>query len=389
MESSRYSAFAETLRSKGAGAAIDQLIETLTVSGDYHRVFEAMTLKARRELGIPLILPNAGDTLSNELREKYEDQVIVACREVGGMFLRSGDIPNAHRYLSMIGETDEIAAAIERYEPAEGAIDESILEIAINRGVHPAKGLRLILERYGLCQAISTCQGILAQPTKPGVREECIRLLVRAIHEELVGRLEAEIEQREGEIPPGGSIPLLLKDRDWLFENDNYHIDTSHLSAVVRLSRLLPRCDETILAVHLCDYGRRLSDRYVYPDAAPFEKAYEDSFLYLRTVAGIDSKQGLAHFREKAEAADIEEVGTAPLETYVNLLLQTRKVSEAIEFAGKHLNRSGWHGGICPSMNELCQEAGAFETMARLAQERDDLVSFAAGLLQHSEGLRA
>lgn len=382
MNASRFDDFATTLSRSGPAAAIETMIGELERSGDYHRVFEALTLKARLEMGLPLILPNAGSQLSDEIRERYEDLVILACRHVGNLFLEKRDIANAYRYLSMIGETDGVVKAIDGYEPGEGPVDESILEIAINQGIAPLKGLRLVLDRYGLCQAITACQGILAQNTKPGIREKCIQLLIRAIHSELTARLEAEIADREGEAPPGGSIPLLLKDRDWLFENDNYHIDTSHLNSIVRLARLLPRCPETVLAVQLCDYGRRLSDRYAYPDPAPFENVYADSLIYLKAIAGIDEKQGLAHFQAKAEAAKVEEVGTAPAETYVNLLLATKRPQEAVAFAERHLNTTSWHGGICPSMNELCQQAGAFEAMARLARERDDFVSYAAGLLQ-------
>src|SRR5262249_33042441 len=148
--------------------------------------------------------------------------------------------------------------------------------------------LSLILARYGTCQGITACEQLLAQGLKQDVRNDCIRLLVRQLHRELLERLGAEIAAKEGRAPAGASVPMLLKGRDWLFEDENYHIDTSHLNAVVRLSRLLPKGEELLLAMQLCEYGQRLSQRYRYPDPPPFEDVYADTAVFLRTAAGVD-----------------------------------------------------------------------------------------------------
>lgn len=387
MQDESFDRLANTLAERGVDAAFAELVDRLGASRDFHRVFEALTLRARYDLGIPLVQTSPSSDLPAAVRDRYEQRIIEACREVGGLFLAAGDLANAHRYLSMIGELDSIRAAIDAYHPEEGARDEAVIEVALGQGVHPVKGLDLMLRRYGICQAISACQGVLGQPIPASTRSDCVRLLVRALHAELVARLAAEIQQREGggdeaSAPATASIPLLLAGRDWLFENDNYHIDTSHLNSVVRLARLLEKCPETFLAIQLCEYGRRLSERYSFPDPPPFENVYEDSLVFFKVIAGIEVDKGLAHFRAKAENGSIEEAGSLPAETLVNLLVRAGRWEEAVDYAGAKLNTVREPLGTCPTINELCQEAGRFDDMARLARARDDLVSFAAGLIQ-------
>lgn len=385
MQHESFDSLANTLAERGVTAAFAELVDRLGASRDFHRVFEALTLRARYDLGIPLVQTSPSSELPADVRDRYEQRIIEACREVGELFLAAGDLANAHRYLSMIGELDSIRAAIDAYRPEEGARDEAVIEVALGQGVHPVKGLDLMLRRYGICQAISACQGVLGQPLPASTRSDCVRLLVRALHAELVGRLAAEIQQREGgeaSAPVATSIPLLLAGRDWLFENDNYHIDTSHLNSVVRLARLLEKCPETFLAIQLCEYGRRLSERYSFPDPPPFEDVYEDSFVFFKVIAGIEVEKGLAHFRAKADNCSIEEASSLPAETFVNLLVRAGRWEEAVEYAGAKLNTVREPVGTCPTINELCQEAGRFDDMARLARARDDLVSFAAALIQ-------
>ena len=47
----------EWLRDGGPGAALDRLANDLDAAGDYRALLDAMLLKARHELGLPLIAP--------------------------------------------------------------------------------------------------------------------------------------------------------------------------------------------------------------------------------------------------------------------------------------------------------------------------------------------
>ena len=54
---------------------------------------------------------------------------------------------------------------------------------------------------------------------------------------DVVPALCADIARHgDPEPPSGATIPELIAGRDWLFEDDAYHIDVSHLGAVVRYS---------------------------------------------------------------------------------------------------------------------------------------------------------
>jgi hypothetical protein len=381
MDPAAYEEFQKTLESSGVDAALDELKRRFMEEQDAHRVFETLTLRARRDLGLPLLIRTDPAKMSPDIRQAYEDRVIEACREVGMFLLNLNRIPEAFTYFNMIGETDLVRDAIDRFESSDDDQRvEGVIDIAIGQGVHPRKGLELVLGRFGTCQAITMCEGILSHPWSIETKQACVKLLVRRLHEELTSSVAAHIAQNEKEAPATGSLTLLLKDRDWLFDNDNYHIDTSHLNAVVRFSRLLEKCEEVFLAIQLCDYGIKLSDRYRYAEPTPFENIYADSRVYLKAVTDVDVDKALEHFKVKADRANLAEVGTYPAEVYVALLELAGKSDEAISYAGRRLNDPTLGGQL--SINELCLRHNRVEKLAQLARRRDDLLSFAAAEIQ-------
>ena len=304
---------------------------------------------------------------------------MAACRDVGLALLEEGDIASAYNYLHMIDEIDPLRDYIEQAVTTPDALP-AVIDVALARGVHPARGVSLVLEHYGLCHAITACESLMSSMPSHATCA-CIATVVRATHEELTRRLRDEIVKREG-TPPVGHVRDWLDDRRWLFENDNYHLDTSHLNAVVRMARVLPQCDETHLAIDLCSYGNRLSEKYRYPDPCPFENVYADTQRYLEVIAGLGGDEHLAYFRAKADAANPLEVGTYPAEIHVHLLRSTGRIDEAIAYAEKHLNEQA--GSASSTVNEICQSAGDYEAMARLARRRGDVLSYAAALIAAS-----
>src|SRR5947199_288785 len=82
-----------------------------------------------------------------------------------------------------------IRDAIEKYNPGPDDDVQPVIEIAFQQGVHPKKGFDLILDRYGICNAITTASGM--DPNQgTEVRQHCVRRLVRSLHEQLFERIK-------------------------------------------------------------------------------------------------------------------------------------------------------------------------------------------------------
>lgn len=368
------------LREQGANAAIDQLCAVLRQRRDHARLFYALLVKKRQELGVSPIPTEPADSLPPEFHQPYEEAIRAAAREVGQLYLEDGNIPQAWLYFRMIGEPAPVAAALDRFQPSEDEDLQPIIDVAFQQAVHPRKGFDLVLDRYGTCNAITMIGGIdFGKSTD--VRTYCIGRLVRQLHRELVERVRADITHRQNFEPTGRTIPELLAGREWLFDEECYHIDTSHLSSVVQMSIHLPPGDDLRLAIELCEYGRHLSPRLQYPGDPPFENLYLDYGHYLRVLAGDNVEAGLDHFRAKVEVMDVENLGTLPAEVLVNLLLQVNRTEEALAVARRWLGSVRERPLTCPSIAELCQRAGNYQALADVAREQEDPVHFLAGLL--------
>lgn len=380
MPTELYEDLKETLTGKGPAQAIEALCESLRANKDYTNLFYALLLKKRHELGVSPVPTGASQDLPAEMHEPYEEAIRQAGRRVGQLYLDEGNIGNAWAFYRMLGETAPVNQAIEKFKPVEGEDCQSVIEIAYHQGVHPRRGFDMILERYGICSAI-TMLGGQEFAHGPEVRDYCVKKLVRALHRELIERLKAEITRTQGFEPTGKTVRELIEGRDWLFGEDFYHIDVSHLSAVVQMATHLSACEELELARELCAYGQKLSPRFQYNSDPPFENQYRDYGIYLGILAGDDVEAGLDHFRSKAEEADPETVGTYPAEVLVNLLLRLGRTHEALAVSRKYLAHAEEGRLACPNLVELCQRTGDYETLAEVAREQNNPVHYLAGLI--------
>ena len=96
------------------------------------------------------------------------------------------------------------------------------------------------------------------------------------------------------------SIAELIEGRDWLFADEAYHTDISHLSATVRYSILVSDPATLALAVDLTEYGRRLSPRLQYEGMPPFEQTFEDHRHLPRAFLGQDVDAAISHFQHES-----------------------------------------------------------------------------------------
>lgn len=380
MNPSDFDSLQEILAASGPEAAIEELCAQLRAKQDYGNLFYALLLKKRQELGVFPIPTSPASLLPVEAHAPYEEAIREAGRTVGRLFLDAGDVRRAWNYYGMLGESEPMRQALDDYETNDDERISAAIEVAFHHQVHPAKGFGWILQRYGICNAITTLSGTDLSGN-PAAREACIQQLVQALYGELRERLKTDVASREGEVAGEPGVRELIDGRDWLTAEDCYHVDVSHLTAVVQMSIHLPPGEEMDKARELCVYGSRLGQQFQYPGDPPFEDHYRDYGTYLAILAGDQVEENLDHFRRKAADADPHEVGTYPAQVLVNLFLKLDRPADALAVARQYLAGADPQQISCPTIPDLCQQAGDYQTLAEIAREQQDTVHFLAGLL--------
>ena len=362
-----FPALDELLASNDAAASLDFLIESFRASGDYGLLFEARLMKKRHELGLPLIQT---DSVPDDA---YQAAVVEAARESGRLFLAAGNIERAWPYFRAVSETQPIADAIAQLEPREGL--EGVIGIAFQEGVHPLKGLELIMAQHGMCRAI-TAFGMQAV-TKD--REKCIAFLATSLYREIVERIGRAIEAQEGALPLSHSLPELMEGRPWLFGDWDYYVDTSHLNSIIPYSVEVTDPDVLTALHELCEYGKHLSPRFHSAGNPPFENQYEAYDHYIQALLGNNVEEHIDYFRRKVQDCDAEVAGDAPARTLVKLLVTLNRPAQALDVLLRDVFEDAPYGVPVPSALQLCYQSKDFTRMAELARDRGDLLSYAAG----------
>lgn len=360
------------LESGDHAGSLDFLIEQFRRNRKFSLVFEARLMKKRLELGLPLIQTEASSEFPADQRAAYDQAVMEAARETGELFLADGNIERAWPYFRAIGETAPVAAAIEQVAPAENL--DAVIAIAFQEGVHPAKGLQLILAQHGMCRAITSFGMYPVQKD----RAQCISILVRSLHAEIVDRLSRTIESQEGIKPESAGIIDLIANREWLFGEYDYYVDTSHLVS------LLPYCTEVTdpavlrLFHELCAYGQRLSPQFQSPGQPPFENPYVDYGEYVQARLGCEVDDRIAHFRRKLTENAPEQAAEGPAQVLITLLVSLARYEEALEVSLAYLGGEGSAAGPCPSALQICYLSKNYDRLKELAAGRGDLLTYAA-----------
>ncbi|MEZ6142258.1 MAG: hypothetical protein R3B84_16995 [Zavarzinella sp.] len=366
------------LSERGTAAAASQLAIELQEMGDLNALFYSHLLEKRVALGVSPFPAGPAAELPEAVHEEYEMAIRQAARTVGAQYLANHDIRSAWTFFNMLGEQEPVKEYLERLELTDADDPSPIIDVALYQGAYPEKGFDVVVQRYGICNAITTYSN-QDFSQQPWVKQHAIRTLVRELHAQLLERLRADAKERQLEAPEPAGIPELIASFPQIFGEDAYHIDTSHLSSICQFSLDLEPCSERQLARELCMYGETLSEGFRYPNDPPFENTYHDYRILLQVVDGIDVEAGLQHFAAKIEPG-LADGNSLPAEVYVNLLLRLNRDQEALESAKKYL--SGQNRPLsCPSVYELCQRAGDYAGMAEAARQRGDGVTFLAALI--------
>lgn len=369
----------QTTAEGGIEAALHQLVEQLLAKKAYRELFEARKMQVRHQLGLPPLYSDDGEELTDDVRNKLEDGLIEACREVGMLLLESGNIGEGWMYMRPVGEKDAVAQALRETEIDDENVDE-LVEVALGEGVDTAFGYQLVLDHYGTCNSITTFETELSHRSKRE-QQDAAKLLLRHVHQELCQSLKSDIAQQEGNEPAETTIAELIGDREWLFQENAYHIDTTHLASTVKFARVLDDEDSLRIGLDLTEYGKRLSSQFQYQGEEPFADIHASHGLYFQAVLGENVDEAVDYFRNKAESLEINEHGTASIEVYVDLLARLGRPREAMNELLRLMPAGVQPMGLAPSLFELAQKSGNYERLLSYCRERDDLLGFATSLV--------
>ncbi len=377
------------LASNGPAAAADKLIDELRTAEDFQNLFYALLLKKRVELGVSPFPTGPSNELPPETHEPYEQTIRTVGREIGTSLLERRKFQQAWVFFRMLGEPEPVKAALEAFEPGPDDDVYPVIEIAWQGGLLPKKGFDLVLDRHGVCSAITMVSSSDIN-NNAELRDYCVSRLIHALHTQLSERLRGDLTGRGITVADNATITELVEAHPELLADDAYHIDTSHLSSVVQMSTYLPAGPENELAQELCQYGRRLSIGLQARNDAPFDDGYDDYLAFFKVIAGApapprmgnpaDVEAGLARFRAKAER-EYAEGSTYAAQVYVNLLLRANQPKQALAAAKSFLLAEDERNLICPGVSELAKRAGDYDSMAEAAKARNDPVGFLAGLI--------
>jgi hypothetical protein len=370
----------------GVAGALEALCEQLRAGKKHHELFEALKMRVRHRIGLPLLYGDGSDELDESQRVKLEDGLIEACREVGTLLMNQGRVREGWMYLRPVGDKKAAAQMLSTIEPDEDNMEE-LIEVCLREGVDVARGFGLVLKNYGTCNAITTFEGEIPRQSRAD-QQAATALLVEHLHAELFANLRTDIGRQEGAAPAETTLAGLVADRPWLFQEMTYHVDTTHLSSVVRFARLSETPAVLRLALDLTEYGRRLHSQFQYPGDEPFTENYPAHALFFAALLGERVEESLAYFRQRAESADLQQVGTVPIEVYVDLLARCGQPATAID-ESLRLMPAGQQGvGIAPTLLDLAERAGKYDRVQTHCRERQDLLGFTAALVQAARRVR-
>ena len=243
--------------------------------------------------------------------------------------------------------------------------------------------MQILLKTHGTCSTITSLDQMMVN-LQPDQRAQCAALLVRTLHQDLFRSVERDLKNRSSFNGSATTIHELTSGNEWLFDENNYHIDVSHLHSIVRFSRSLsPEATELKLAVDLAEYGSQLSKQFQYPGEPPFEDFYPAHIHFLSYLQNGNRAEAMKYFQNQLEQAIDPQTQAMIAYVMVDLLARTDQIEEALPLAEEYLVTADHD--FAAAFSELCQKAGRFDVLLRSAQDRNDLVTYTSALIQQAQ----
>lgn len=353
-------------------------------------LFESLKMRIRAKLGLPLISSDDEPPRSEEVERQLEQGLLDACRESGEMLVQQGRPIEGWTYLRPIGDTEFARKLFSKIEINDDNYDEMI-QVLLHEGVDIARGYQTILDQQGTCNSITVYDQSMGNRSKQDQRAAA-KCLLDHFYDELSELVRADITERAskadlGDPPrPDESLYEMISSRKWVLDEGGYHLDTTHLSAVVRIASVLNTPAEIDKAWELTQYGRRLHHQFQYPGEEPFVDFYPAYAAFYGVLRGENVDAGLKLFERKARSVDVEQHGTGAIETYVDLLDRTGRHGDAIRATIEMVPDDVPSSRIVPLLIDIVKRAmqggdeSVFEEVLGYCRDHNDVIGFTAAL---------
>lgn len=362
---------------------IDAMVNYFRSQQKAPELFEALKMRVRYRLGLPLVVSDNEPSRSEEIEQQLESGLLDACKESGLMLIQQGRIGEGWMYLRPTGDIDAARQALAEVEITDDNYD-TMIQILLNEGVDVARGYKAVLDHQGTCSSITLYEQALVQRSKAD-RMAAAACLLDHFYDELVTTVRGDISRRERPAGKDESLLQMIENRKWLLDEGAYHLDTTHLSATVKIATLLEEPEQIQKAWELCQYGRRLSHQYQYPGEEPFLDFYPAHLTFFSILRGENVDAGLKMFQRKAQTLDPAKHGTGAIETYVDLLTRVGRHADAIQAAVDLVPDTVPPQRIIPLLLEISGRATAAGTDASkpildYCRKHNELLGYAAAL---------
>ncbi len=347
-------------------------------------LFEALKMRVRNQLGLPLISQEGEAARPEEVERQLELGLLDACREAGTMLIEDGRVADGWMYLRPTGDTELARKLLSEIEIGEENYDEMI-QVLLHEGIDVARGYQAVLDHQGTCNSITLYEQSLAGRSKPD-REAAAARLLDHLYDELTSLVRGDIARREAPAGEEESLHDMIEKRRWILADGGYHLDTTHLASTVRIASVLNDPGELRKAWELTQYGRRLHHQFQYPGEEPFVDFYPAYATFYSILLGENVDAGLKVFERKARTTDVGEHGTGAIETYVDLLDRVGRHGEAIEAAIELVPDEVPPQRIVPMLLEIASRASVagdeegYSQIVAYCQKHGDLLGYAAVL---------
>ncbi|MEM9827318.1 MAG: hypothetical protein AAF958_12045 [Planctomycetota bacterium] len=372
---------------------LDELVNFLRQENRPEEMFEAMKMRTRQELGLPLITLGDDPPQSDAVENQLEHGLLDACRAAGEMIMKQGRVSAAWMYLRPTGDL-ELARKLIAKVPITDENYDDIVQVLLHEGVDVRRGFQAVLKHQGTCNSITLFEQALANQSKKD-RRAAAEALLDHFYDELSANVRGDISRRTAPADPGESLLDMITKRPELLSQGAYHADTTHIASTVQIAKLVDTPERLTKAWELTQYGRRLDRNFQYPGDEPFVDFYPAFATFYSVLLGRDVEAGLTLFRRKAEQVDPMSEGTAAIETYVDLLQRSGREVEAIEAMAKLVPDQVPPQRIVPLMMEIVEDLestpdasaivqAARDRVAEFCQSRGDVLGYAAARLRRS-----